>query len=72
MNPRYDPDVPMKRTLAVLSVVVLAACGKVSEKATEKAAEKMIESSIAKDGTQAKVNLAEGGMKVTTTDADRL
>lgn len=59
----------MKRRLALLGVVVLAACGKVSEKAAEKAAEKMIESSIAKDGTQAKVNLSEGGMKVTTTDA---
>lgn len=59
----------MKRTLALLSVVVLAACGKVSEKATEKVAEKMIESQVSKDGTQAKVNLSEGGMKVTTTDA---
>ena len=55
----------MKRRLALLGVVVLAACGK----ASEKAAEKMIESSIAKDGTQANVNLSEGGMKVTTTDA---
>ena len=55
----------MKRRLALLGVVVLAACGK----ASEKAAEKMIESSISKDGTQAKVNLSEGGMKVTTTDA---
>jgi hypothetical protein len=54
----------MKRRLALLGVVVLAACGK----ASEKAAEKMIESSISKDGTQAKVNLSEGGMKVTTTD----
>ena len=55
----------MKRRLALLGVVVLAACGK----ASEKAAEKMIESSISKDGTQAKVNLSEEGMKVTTTDA---
>ena len=55
----------MKRTVAVLCILALAACGK----ATETAAEKMIESSIAKDGTQAKVNLSEGGMKVTTTDA---
>jgi hypothetical protein len=59
----------MKRSLTVLCIVALAACGKASEMATEKVAEKMIESSIAKDGTQAKVNLSEGGMKVTTTDA---
>lgn len=54
---------------ALACVSVLAACGKVQEAATEKAAEKMIESSIAKDGTQAKVKLSEGGMQVTTTDA---
>lgn len=47
----------------------LGACGKVQEAATEKAAEKMIEASIAKDGTQAKVDLSQGGMKVSTTDA---
>ena len=47
----------------------LGACGKVQEKAAEKATEKMIESSLSKDGTQAKVDLSEGGMKVTTTDA---
>jgi hypothetical protein len=47
----------------------LAACGKVQEAAGEKAAEKMIESAMSKDGTQAKVNLSEGGMKVSTTDA---
>ena len=55
----------MKRTLALLTVVVLAACGK----ATETAAEKMIESQISKDGTQAKVDMSSGGMKITTTDA---
>ena len=55
----------MKHTLAVLCVLALAACGK----ASETAAEKVIESQISKDGTQAKVNLSEGGMKVTTTDA---
>jgi hypothetical protein len=53
----------------MIAALALVACGKVQEKAAEKAAEKMIESSIAKDGTQAKVNLSEGGMKVTTTDA---
>jgi hypothetical protein len=47
----------------------LGACGKVQEKVAEKTVEKAIESSLSKDGTQAKVNLSEGGMKVTTTDA---
>ena len=54
---------------AIFIVLTLGACGKVQEKAAEKAAEKAIESSLSKDGTQAKVNLSEGGMKVTTTDA---
>ena len=47
----------------------LAACGKVQEKAAETAVEKAIESSLSKDGTQAKVNMSESGFKVTTTDA---
>jgi hypothetical protein len=47
----------------------LAGCGKVQEAAGEKAAEKMIESALSKDGTQAKVSMSEGGMKVATTDA---
>lgn len=47
------------------SALALAACGK----APEKIAEKSIESAMSKDGTQAKVNLSEGSMKVTTTDA---
>ena len=55
----------MKRTLALLAVVALAACGK----ASETAAEKMIEAQIGKDGTQAKVDMSSGGMKITTTDA---
>ena len=55
----------MKRTLTLLAVLVLAACGKAGETATEK----MIESQISKDGTQAKVDLSSGGMKITTTDA---
>jgi hypothetical protein len=59
----------MKRTLSLLCVVALAACGKAGEMASEKAAEKIIESQMSKDGTQAKVNLSEGGVKVTTTDA---
>ena len=55
--------------IAIAIAVSLAACGKVQEKAAEKAAEKMIESSLSKDGTQAKVNLNEGGIKITATDA---
>lgn len=55
-------------TVAAISLA-LGACGKVQEKAAEKAVEKAIESSLSKDGTQAKVNMSEGGMKVTTTDA---
>ena len=57
----------------VVTVIAIAfalgACGKVQEKVAERAAEKAIESSLSKDGTQAKVNMSEGGMKVTTTDA---
>lgn len=51
--------------VATAAALALAACGKVQEKATEK----MIESSLSKDGTQAKVNLNEGGIKITATDA---
>ena len=56
-------------TVTLAFACALGACGKVQEKAAEKAAEKAIESSLSKDGTQAKVNLSEGGMKVATTDA---
>jgi hypothetical protein len=56
-------------TFSVALACALGACGKVQEKASEKVVEKAIESSLSKDGTQAKVNLSEGGMKVTTTDA---
>jgi len=55
----------MKYKLALLAVIALAACGKTSQTATEK----IIESQISKDGTQAKVDLSSGGMKITTTDA---
>jgi hypothetical protein len=53
----------------VAIAVSLAGCGKAQEAAGQKAAEKMIESSLSKDGTQAKVNMSEGGIKVATTDA---
>lgn len=63
----------MKRSpmlpIGIAVALGMAACGKVQEAATEKAAEKMIEASINKDGSQAKVDLSQGGMKVTTTDA---
>ena len=55
--------------VALAAAVSLAGCGKAQDKAGEKALEKTIESSMSKDGTQAKVDLSGGGMKVTTTDA---
>lgn len=55
--------------VAALVPAALAACGKAQEAASQKAAEKMIESSLSKDGGTAKVDLAAGSMKVTTTDA---
>lgn len=55
--------------LSIAIAISLGACGKVQEKTGEKMVEKAIESSMSKDGTQAKVNLSDGGMKVTTTDA---
>ena len=55
--------------ISVAVAIALGACGKVQETAGQKATEKMIESSLSKDGTQAKVDLSEGGMKVATTDA---
>jgi len=55
--------------LTAAAAFALCGCGKVQEKASEKMAEKAIESSLSKDGTQAKVNLSEGGFKVSTTDA---
>jgi opacity protein-like surface antigen len=56
----------MKHILVVaVGALALVACGK----ATETAAEKVIESQIAKDGGSAKVNLGDGGIKMTTTDA---
>jgi len=55
--------------VSVAIAISLGACGKVQEKAAEKAMEKTIESSLSKDGKQAKVNLSDGGVKVSTTDA---
>jgi len=62
----------MKRSTILVvplaAFLALAACGKITEKATEKLAEKALESQ-SKDGTQASVNLSEGTAKVTVTDA---
>ncbi|MGC4115253.1 MAG: hypothetical protein QM765_11735 [Myxococcales bacterium] len=55
---------------AAALALLLSACGKVEEKLSEKAAEKMIESSLSKDGNDAKVSLSEGGIKTTITDKD--
>jgi hypothetical protein len=55
----------MKCKLALLSVALLAACGK----ASETAAEKMIEAQIAKEGGKAQVDLSGGAVNITTTDA---
>ena len=61
----------MQRLIApvILSAFALVACGKAQEKANEKMVEKAIESSMSKDGTQAKVDMSQGGMKISTTDA---
>jgi hypothetical protein len=61
----------MRRPIApvILSALALVACGKAQEKANEKMVEKAIESSMSKDGTQAKVDMSQGGMKISTTDA---
>lgn len=56
-------------SVGVALVLLLGACGKVQEKAAEKVAEKAIESSLSKEGGQAKVDMSDGGLKVTTTDA---
>ena len=56
-------------TLLLVVAVALSACGKAQDKAAEKVVEKAIESSMSKDGTSAKVDLSQGAMKVTTTDA---
>ena len=55
--------------LVALLALAISGCGKVQEKASEKMVEKAIESSMAKDGSTAKVDLSQGGMKMSTTDA---
>ena len=55
----------LRMSVVAASAFVLVACGKVTETATEK----MIESKLSKDGTQAKVDMSGGGLKMTSTDA---
>lgn len=54
---------------AMATLVALGGCGKAQEAVAEKSVEKAIEASIAKDGGSAKVDLSQGAMKITTTDA---
>jgi hypothetical protein len=58
----------LRWTLAALLLTSLGACQKLTEVATEKAAEKMIESQINKNGSDAKVDLGNGGVKVEGKD----
>lgn len=54
-------------------LATLAACGKSKEAAQEKAAEavaaRAIESAIEKEGTRARVDVSEGSVRMSTTDA---
>jgi hypothetical protein len=68
MDHRLSP-IAVITVAAVVAAGVLAGCGKVQEKTAETATEKMIESQLSKDGTQAKVDLSGGGIKVASTDA---
>lgn len=60
---------PLGVVLATAVAAALAGCGKATEAVSEKMAEKAIESAIEKDGGKAKVDLAQGGATITTTDA---
>lgn len=68
--PNVHQEIAMRApTLVAFAVALaLAACNKAPEKLAEKSIEAAL-SKDGKDGTQAKVNLSEGSMKVTTTDA---
>lgn len=62
----------MKGVVAILAVgalLSLGGCKKAGEAVSEQAAEKAIESALQGDGTRAKVDIAEGGVRMTTTDA---
>ncbi|GMV00522.1 MAG: hypothetical protein KJZ98_05940 [Burkholderiaceae bacterium] len=66
----------MRASVAVLGLAVLFSLGgcekagqAVSEKAAGKAVEKAVEQALQQDGTRAKVDIAEGSVRMTTTDA---
>lgn len=62
----------MKSVAAILGIAALLSlggCKKAGEAVSEKATEKAIESALQKDGTSAKVDIAEGSVRMTTTDA---
>jgi hypothetical protein len=61
-------NIPRRALPVLLIPLALAGCGKVQEAASEKAAEKMIEATINKDGSNAKVDIHDGGVKVQGTD----
>jgi hypothetical protein len=63
----HDRTAPAAPPVLLLALLALAGCGKVQEAASEKAAEKMIEATI-KDGSNAKVDIHDGGVKVQGTD----
>lgn len=55
--------------LGVALLATLAGCGKATETASQNVAEKLLESALEKDGSKAKVNLSESGVRITSTDA---
>jgi hypothetical protein len=62
------PHAAALAALALPFALALVGCGKVSEVASQKATEKMIEAQINKDGSNAKVDLSQGGATVQGTD----
>ena len=62
----------MKNVAMIVGVALLATlagCGKAKETASQNVAEKLIESALEKDGSKAKVNVSEGSVRITSTDA---
>ena len=66
---RPAPRVAWMALALAMTLAPLAGCQKAAEVATEKAAEKAIEAQLSKEGQDAKVDLKDGGAKVTVTDA---
>ncbi len=71
---QYKENKLNKTFLLIVMCVGLAACDKavekISEKAVQKMAEKAIESKLNKDGSTTKINIGDGTIKSTTTDAN--